>query len=311
MATPNSSTTQTADRWQVAQFRFETSQPTAHPFDEEFGAVFTQTDGSRLQVAGFYNGGSQWLLRFCPPDAGEWHYQTFSSLPELAGQTGALKVSEDQRGHGPIQISPENRQKFVYADGTPYFLMAFELDWLFALDADNPGDIPRTRGLVDVVAAHGFNQVVMNVFAYAADLGEQEVIPPDQNFARPAIFPFGGTNDAPDHSTLNALFFQRFDRVIEHLNDRQIAAHLMIYVWNKQVNWPETGSPDLNRYFDYVVKRYQAYPNLIWDIGKEAMGHGHDDRGDITACIDRLRRLDAHQRLVTVHEYNYTEFFSR
>ena len=309
MTTPISSATQTATRWQIAQLSFETTQPTEHPFDEEFGAVFTNTDGSRLQVAGFYNGDSTWLLRFCAPNAGEWNYQTFSSLPELAGQTGKLTVSENQRGHGPVQISSENRQKFVYADGTPYFLMAFELDWLFALDADNPDDIPRTRQIVETVASSGFNQIVMNVFAYDADWGEQDAIPNGQNFARPRAFPFGGSNDAPNYDTLDVEFFQRFDRVIEHLNEKQIVSHLMIYVWNKKVNWPQAGSMADNRYFDYIVKRYGAYPNIIWNISKEAMLYGKP-ASYVTDRIDRLRRLDAHRRLVTVHDYQYCSEFS-
>ena len=61
-------------------------------------------------------------------------------------------------------------------------------------------------------------------------------------------------------------FFQHFDRVMAELDNKNVAAHLMIYVWNKKVNWPKSRSAEDNRYFDYVVKRYQAYPNLIWDI---------------------------------------------
>ncbi len=71
------------------------------------------------------------------------------------------------------------------------------------------------------------------------------------------------------------------------------------------MNWPEPGSKEDNMYFDYVVKRYQAYPNLVWDISKEALAYGRDDLGYITERIDRLRKLDGHGRLVTVHDYGY------
>ncbi|MEM7014031.1 MAG: hypothetical protein AAF585_21440, partial [Verrucomicrobiota bacterium] len=102
-----------------------------------------------------------------------------------------------------------------------------------ALDADNPDDIPRTRQIISEVAKNGFNQVVMNVYAYDAGFGEKDKIQPENNFAQPSVFPFGGDNENPDFSTLEVTFFQRLDRVI---------AHLMIYVWNKKVNWPEAGS---------------------------------------------------------------------
>ena len=298
-----------SQQWQVVELNFEAERASAQPFDEEFGAVFTQSDGARLSVPGFYNGGTQWLLRFCPPKTGTWNYQTWSSLPGLSGRAGTVAVAPNQTGHGPIGISAHARQKFAYADGTPYFTMAFELDWLFALDAENAAGIPRARGLVDDVARHGFNQIVMNVFAYDANWGEKDKIPAQYNFARPRVFPFGGDNQTPDHSTLDVEFFQRLDRVIAYLNQKQIAAHLMIYVWNKGVNWPDARSQDDNRYFDYVAKRYQAYPNVIWDISKEALGYGHDDMSYITDRIERLRRLDAHRRLVTVHDYDYCSAF--
>ncbi|MEM7783384.1 MAG: DUF4038 domain-containing protein, partial [Planctomycetota bacterium] len=246
-----------------------------------------------------------------PPKTGNWKYVTFSSLADLTGNAGQLTVVENLHPwqHGPIEISKDNPQRFVYADGPPYQLMAFELDWLFALDAENENDIPRSRKLISTVAEHGFNQIVMNVYAYDATWGEKDKIAPEYNFAKPKIFPFGGTNEEPDFSNLNVKFFQRLDRVIELLNEKQIAAHLMIYVWNKQVNWPEPESQADNIYFDYVVSRYQAYPNIVWDISKEALDYGRDDIGYITRRIDRLRRLDGHDRLVTVHDYKYCNAF--
>jgi hypothetical protein len=82
-------------------------------------------------------------------------------------------------------------------------------------------------------------------------------------YGSPDVFPFTGNNDAPDHSQLNIEYFKRLDRVIKYLDHRGIAAHLMIYVWNKRVNWPEANSEADTRYFDYVVKRYQAFPNMV------------------------------------------------
>ena len=292
------------------------------PFAVSFGATFEALDGEGkalsgpITVPGFYDGDGTWRVRFCPPAAGTWTYQTSSSAPDLAGRDGMIRVedtpAEGAAGtsrHGPIRVSKENPSKFVYADATPYVLLAFECDWLFALDAEDPDDIPNTRRMVEQIANNGFNQVVMNVFAYDAGWGEKDKMKERFNFAQPRVFPFGGSNEDPDHSTLDVEYFQRLDRVIEHLADRGVVAHLMIYVWNKKVNWPESESAADDRYFDYVVKRYQAYPNLIWDISKEALGYGHNDMGYITRRIERLRRLDAHERLLSVHDYDYCEAF--
>ncbi|MEM6470737.1 MAG: DUF5060 domain-containing protein [Planctomycetota bacterium] len=298
-------------RWEVAEFDFKTDLVPADPFEVDFGAVFQHPEGELQRVPGFYNGEADWRLRFCPEKTGQWEFTTYSSLPELTGRKGKINVVSNSREwqKGPIQISPKNRQRFQYADGSPYFVMAFELDWLFALDAENADGTPLAHELASTVADYGFNQVVMNVYAYDATWGEKTKIAPDHNFAKPTVFPFGGTNEEPDFSTLNVTFFQRLDRVIELLNERQVVAHLMIYVWNKQVNWPAPESGADNRYFDYVIKRYQAYPNLIWDISKEALDYGRDDMGYITRRIDRLKRIDAHNRLVTVHDYKYCDAF--
>ncbi|MEM6768637.1 MAG: DUF4038 domain-containing protein, partial [Bacteroidota bacterium] len=198
---------------------------------------------------------------------------------------------------------------FTYADGTPYYLMAYELDWLFALDWQNQEDIPKSKQIINTISSRGFNQVVMNVYAYDANWGERDKIDPRYDYAKPTVFPFGGSNEEPNFDKLNISFFQHLDRVIAYLNEKNVVSHLMIYVWNKNVNWPEASSAEDNRYFDYVVKRYQAYPNLVWDISKEALGYGHNDMSYISDRIDRLRSLDAHKRLVSVHDYQYCSNF--
>ena len=84
------------------------------------------------------------------------------------------------------------------------------------------------------------------------------------------MYAFGGTNQAPDHTILNVDFFQGLDRLMTYLHDKGILVHLMIQVQNKQVNWPERRSAEDDLYWRYVVARYQAFGNIIWDVGKES-----------------------------------------
>ncbi len=278
-----------------------------NPFDITFGAVFTAPDSSRLNISGFYNGNHEFLIRFSPTMIGKWSYQTFSSLPELSGQQGEILSNKNDNPdiHGPVMIDPGLPQKFVYQDGTTYYALAFEIDWLFALDYDNREDIPKTAQIVREIKENGFNQVVMNLYAYDVKWQVDENAPEKYNFKEPDIFPFGGTNDKPDFSTLNIDFFKHFDRVVNHLDKQGILAHIMIYVWNKEVNWPPMYSPEDNRFFDYVIKRYQGYSNIIWDVSKEALDYGRCDIPYITERIERIRKLDAYNRLITVHDYEY------
>jgi len=299
------------EKWTVMDIQFKAETTILAPFDVHMGAVLSREDGVSMTIPAFYNDDNTWIVRFCPPERGKWTYETYSSFPLLAGRKGVIEVTANTKAdeHGPVVISKKYNQKFEYADGTPYFLLAFELDWLFALDWKNENDIPKTKSIISEVAAHGFNQVIMNVYAYDAGWGDKESIAPENNYARPGVFPYGGSNENPDYSTLNIDFFKHLDRVMAHLNEKEIISHLMIYVWNKKVNWAEPNSKADNMYFDYVVKRYQAFPNLIWDISKEALGYGHNDMGYITDRIDRLRKLDGHGRLLSVHDYQYCNAF--
>ena len=293
---------------QLTELEFRTKSHTAD-FDTRLNVTLTHAAGRQLCVPAFFNGDHTYLVRFCPPLAGRWTWQSESDIEDLDGRQGTITVAPSDHSAG-VGIDPQSSTRFRFQNGDAYYPIAFEADWLFALDAENPDDIPRTRTFIRHLADNGFNQVVMNVFAYDVKWPKDERLDPQYDFGSPRVFPFGGTNENPDHSTLNVAYFQRLDRVIACLQEHDIVAHLMIYVWNKRVNWPDAGSDDDNRYFDYVVRRYQAFPNLIWDISKEALGYGHTDVHYITDRIERLRTLDAYDRLITVHDYSYCRRFT-
>jgi hypothetical protein len=104
---------------------------------------------------------------------------------------------------------------------------------------------------------------------------------------------------------LNLRLYQHLDRVIAAMQSRGLDAHLMIYVWNKKVNWPEMYSKGDNLYFDYIIDRYQAFSNVIWDVSKEALDYGRCDIPYLHERITRVRANDAYKRLLTVHDYEY------
>ncbi|MGI9240666.1 MAG: DUF5060 domain-containing protein [Verrucomicrobiales bacterium] len=300
-----------AHRWDVVDIRFNVGEVPEQATDVEFSATFKSGDGKEIRIPGFYNGGAEYLLRFTPGSAGQWRYSTASSHPDLDELQGELSVNAERDGRrGGVVVDGEAPRRFSYENGDSYYPIAFECDWLFALDAENAEDIPVTRKFVDTLAENGFNQVVMNVFASDVPWTKYERLIAEHEFGSPRVFPFGGNNREPDHSRLNVDYFKRLDRVIDYLDHRGIAAHLMIYVWNKRVNWPAADSEEDNRYFDYVVKRYQAFPNLVWDVSKEALGYGRDDVNYISQRIERLRQLDQFDRLITVHDYSYCRRFT-
>ena len=296
-------------KWDVIDISFPEKSITDKPFDIVFGVTAVMPDGSKKDFPGFYNGTKKYLLRINPDEVGNWSLVTYSDMRELSGLKFSISVTEtaDINQHGPVIISTKNHGKFEYADGKPYFLQAYELDWLFALDADNSIGIPKTKMLLDTISDYNFNQIIMNVYAYDVDWQKDPSLKKEFDFGSPDVYPFGGTNSKPDFSTLNTDFFRKLDRVIEYLDSKNMIAHLMIYVWNKEVNWPPMYSQADNMYFEYVIKRYEGYPNIIWDISKEALSYGRCDMHYVTDRIQRVRKLDAYKRLLTVHDYRYCE----
>jgi hypothetical protein len=278
-----------------------------NPLETTFGANFKDIDGKSTSIEGFYDDNNQFILRFSASKIGIYSFETYSSNPELSGLKGQINSTKNTNPnqHGGLTVSKLNPQKLAYEDSTSCFALAFECDWLFALDYDNKTDIPKTKTLIQTIKNNGFNQVVMNVYAYDVGWKIDEKTPKEYLYSRPNYSVFEGTNEKPDFEKLNLNFFKQFDRVINELNQNGINAHVMIYVWNKKVNWPSMYSKADNQYFDYVIKRYQAFPNMIWDISKEALDYGRCDIPYINERISRIRQKDAFKRLITVHDYEY------
>src|SRR3984893_15719882 len=199
--------------------------------------------------------------------------------------------------HGGLRVDPAHPYHFIYEDGTRYFLLGYEADWLWGADMEDP-ERRLMRHLIDQMASHGFNHVMVNLYAHDTTWSPERKHEWDWDPA--PVFPWEGTNEKPDHARLNPKFFQIYDGMMSALRDRGIVAHIMIKVYNKKVNWPPKYSKDEERYFRYVVARYQAYPNVIWDFSKEA--HNEKDSLLQQRLIGLVHSSDAYRRLVTAHD---------
>lgn len=302
-------------QWEVNDLVYQLKKEVENPFVTEAYAVVKSETGEQ-KVPLFFDGNKKWVFRYSSSTVGEKAFVIESDIKELNGKKGSFVVSPNQKEnrHGGIVLNKDYPNRFFYEDGKHYFNLAFECDWLFALDYGKD-EIKKTKHLLNLIEKNGFNQVVMNVYAYDVDTNwVQDALlakHPEHNYgSREDIFPFLGSNSNPDYSALNFDFFQHFDKIIAEMHEREIVSHLMVYVWNKLVNWPEPGSHADDMYYDYVIKRYQAFPNIIWDVSKEATSKIALEKFDNIAehirerCI-RTREIDAFDRLVSVHAYGF------
>jgi len=272
-------------------------------------ATMEHESGEKIEnIPGFYNGDGKWIIRFSPNKTGRWSGKTTSDDPKLSGiELGEIQCvkNENSSVHGKLLIDPDHPQKFTWEDGTPFVILGFECDWLFSYHQEKPGECRKHVGLIN---DRGFNYVIMNIYAHTGfsqpeSKGEGDTIP-GTVYAPPRMYVFGGTNDEPDHSTLNIDFFKDYDQMMAILQEKGIVAHLMIQVQNKHVRWPKRLSPEDDLYWKYVVARYQAFGNVVWDIGKESynlLGKTGSHEYTINR-IDLIRETDAYDHLVTVHD---------
>jgi hypothetical protein len=287
------------ERFQSHDFVFPATAP-GNPFDVEIAGEFSGPAGAHLRIPGFYDGDGRWIIRFAPNREGEWQLRTVSSLAALDGKTETgirCDPNRSNENHGGLRVDPAHPYHFVYEDGTRYFLLGYEADWLWGADMQDP-DRRLMRKLIDQMASRGFNHVMVNLFAWDTSWSKGREHAWDWGPA--PVFPWEGTNEKPDHSRLNPQYFRIYDGMMSALRDKGIVAHIMLKVYNKMVNWPKPYSRDEERYFRYVTARYQAYSNLVWDFSKEA--HNERDLSLQARLLDLVRSNDAYHHLLTAHD---------
>lgn len=287
-AKPQTGATLRIPRWQPHDFAFTNQPAVDNPFQVPFSAELTGPNQTRMVLPGFYDGNGTWKIRFSPMQEGPWQLVTHSAVAALEGQQLDFVCipNPSPTAHGGVRIDRQHPRHFVYEDGTRFFPLGYECDWLWALDTTNPA-LPTVNRFLNKLATNGFNYVLLN--AYAHDTSWRQGKTAADDYGPPPLYAWDGTNEQPDHQRFNLAYWQHFDRVLAALNERGMVAHLMIKVYNKMVNWPAPGSPEDDLYFSWLIARYCAYPNLHWDFSKES-----NNEKDLNYKLGRIQFIRAH-----------------
>lgn len=274
-----------------------------NPFFVEVKGVFKGPGSKVLVVPGFFEG-DLWVVRFSPVVLGTWTYELSSAHIHIKEAVGEIICVENTNPliHGSVKVNPHYPHHFCFEDGTPYFMMGYEANWLWALGLHDP-EVNKVRELAFILKSYGYNLVLMNVYAHDHPVRNKGKTY-DKDYGPPDLYAWEGTNEHPDHSRLNIEFFRNMDRVIRCLMEQGIVVHLYFKVYNKEVHWPKKYSAEDSLYFSYVTARYQAFPNIIWDFSKEC--RKEPDKEYVASRLKMIKALDGYGRLVTVHD---DEFF--
>lgn len=274
------------ERWGVFQVALH-GPDSGNPFtDVTLSATFSHGD-THTDVAGFYDGGGTYRVRFMPRELGTWSYQTHSNRPELDGKTGAFTCGPAAAGnHGPVAV--RNVYHFGYADGTPYFPIGTTCyAWIHQPDALQEQTLATLK-------ASPFNKLRMCVFPkwYA------------HNHSEPIVYPFAGTPPNKwDFTRFNPEFFRRLEMRVGQLRDLGIEADLILFHPYDKGHWGFDRMPASadDRYVRYVVARVSAYRNVWWSMANEWDFMKEKKESDFDRLFQIVQSSDPYGHLRSIH----------
>jgi hypothetical protein len=244
--------------------------------DLELAAELVSPSGNVVTVAGFWDGGTTWRLRFMPNEVGVWRYRTRSVpvVEGLDGQTGefpCLLASEATPllKHGAIRIAANGRH-FEHADGLP-FLWIGDTAWYGALLSSR--DDWRTY-LADR-SAKKFSVVHFNVVAprngVSADENGQISFSGGPRFRldtrlgrlQARVAGALGLREF-EPIRINPDFYRRLDERIDDVNDRGLVAAIVL-TWALAPSDSGNALPESEvvRLIRYLVARYGSH-HVVW-----------------------------------------------
>jgi hypothetical protein len=276
-------------RWEAAFTAAETNP------DASLSVVVTSPNGDRTTVEGFWDGGTNFKVRFMPSEAGTWKYRATShpKIDGLDGQSGLFEVvpaapaepaapadsDNPLLRHGPLRVADEGRY-LVHADGTPFF-------WLGDTTWNGPA---KSTG--------------ENWQTYLEDRRDKDFNVIQYN----AIAPWrAATEDAEGHAAftgreniqINPEYFQRLDKRIDAVNDAGLAAaHVLIWSLTDKDPGKYLPEEDIIKLIRYQLARYGSH-HMVWILAGD--NPYSNERGEKWKRIGQAVFGDRPEALVTTH----------
>jgi hypothetical protein len=263
------------------------------PYFSEIYGLFISSTGKKISMPGFYRGEGKWSVRFSSEEESDWSYYIYSNTIFLDGETsGKIQVRDEDPGTAKLLRSQGIH--FFDSSGKPIFIFGIECNFLFSLLA-SPDGFVKMQKFVKNIKEVGFNQIQVNAYAYDYSYCKGKTCENDYGPSSIELW-----EKHPEGRRFNSAFFDNYDKMIDYLNRNGIYAHIYLRVYNKYVDLPENYSEEDYAYYRLFVARYQAYPNIIWNISKE--GYFEPDKKYFYTMLGQIRVWDAYKHLCTIHD---------
>ena len=281
-------------QWDVVEFKFKSTNTVNNPYVSfikegenphllvEFNNETASPRWRKILVAGFWDGGETWLVRFAPPCIGKWTYRTISSdsaMNNIHGEFICKPWNEKDKQENPIRhgfiyvnnIGYRKGRYFVYEDGTP-FLWIGDTWWEWTKRCVR---FENFKKLVDDRASKGFTVGQMYIgFGQAVD---------------------------PTVQHLNFEQIHKIESLIRYANSRGIVIAVHgLWMW-KRVG-KIIGEDKIIRWWKYLVHRLGAY-NVVWVLSSE---YNNYDYGGLSREFfyklgELVKREDPYKRIISLH----------
>ncbi len=245
------------ERWGMIELSFFVKEEPERPFRSGLiGASFQNRDGGEaVKVAGFYDGGGNYRIRFSPEREGEWFWRTNSPLADLNGKEGRFLAVAPKRGnHGPARTTADNG--FEYSDGTELRIYGTTCyAWLQQPEA-------LRKKTLETLSRAPFNKIRFCVFPKWYAFNRKE----------PELYPYEGTPpNTWDYSRFNPAYFRILEDGIIALRDLGIEADVILFHPYDEGHWGFDRMPPESddEYLKYVIARFSACRNVWWSFANE------------------------------------------
>lgn len=281
--------------WMKHEIGFSSDTVYENPLYEvkDFRVLFTAPSGKTRVVRGFWDGGQDWKVRYCPDETGEWSWKSRCSdekNPGLHNRQGTFSCRSNGRSELIFQKGsvrhPPGKYYLAYSDGTPFFWLACtawngalrstEEEWQYYLDH-------RVKNHYRVI------QLVTTEWRGG-----------DKNAE--GLTAIEGTGRIRIHPE----FFRRLDRRIDQANQKGLIVSPVL-LWALPFGQGRHLSPGYTLPLDeavllarYIVARYQGN-QVIWTLGGD--GKYYDDQELKWKEIGRRVFNDIDHAPVTLHPH--------
>ncbi len=283
--------------WQSGIITLTAALEVKNPFlDVELTARFTGPNGESLTLAGYWDGGKIYRIRFAPTAVGMWRYETGASNNdpglqtsgeiECAPYTGELPIYQ----HGFLRVSAD-RSHLEHADGTP-FLWLGDTHWTFVTEErwEESNCVQydsQFRACVDKRVQQGFN-------VYQCNFREGSV---NGIFGKNiALLKESDCGLLPDMEALRDV-----DRKMQYLADQGMVIAVG-HAWGNDIL--QSSAEHYCLLAKYFAARYGALP-VIWTLAGELPGYMPDKQRQLTdewrKVAQATARYSPYQNLQSVH----------